>query len=161
MSDRSRSPIKLALAVGLTLAALPASGCRGFSATPPAGFAVFATPWWQIAHDFRAVSPDGVLFRIRRADHEPKAELAFWKEALKKRMNDAGYAVQSERDVKADGKTGYLLELAAPLGQQDYSYVLAVFDQGRHLVVAESAGEVTRFNARRADVLAAIENIDL
>jgi len=127
-----------------------------FSATAPQGFATFHD-WFGL----RAVSPEGVVYRVRSEKNEPKAELGFWREALKKRMHDAGYAVVTDGDIRAGDRAGALLELAAPQGTMDYSYLIAVFVDGSDLVIAEAAGEVTKLKARRENVLAAMSGIKL
>lgn len=137
------------------LAALVAlSACRGFDAAAPEGFAAF-DDWSQ----FRAVSPDGVMYLVRSEENEPEAKLDFWKEALKNRMSDAGYAVVSEEDIKGK-EPGYLLELAAPVAEQDYSYLVAIFVRGKDILIAEASGEVTRFAKRRDAVVAALAKIN-
>lgn len=138
----------------LVLGLLPA--CRSFQAEAPAGFAPYSS-----SKIYRAVSPDGVVFRIRSEKNEPRAELAFWQEALKKRMLDAGYHFVREGEIKAGPQVGYLLELTAPLGTQDYAYLIALFEEGDRLVLVESAGEIARFAPRRESVLAAIEKLEL
>jgi len=129
-------------------------GCKSFTAQAPNGFATY-----DKGGAFRAVSPDGVIYRVRDEKNKPQAELAFWKEALKKRMLDAGYRFVAESDVKAGDASGYLLELNAPQGSQDYTYLTALFVEGDRLVIVESAGEVTRFKARRDVVMEAIGKI--
>jgi hypothetical protein len=124
-------------------------------AEPPEGFAPY-----KAKKVFRAVSPDGVVFRVRAAEHEPQADLAFWKEAMGKRMEEAGYGVQAQAEIEASGTPGALLELTAPYGTDDYSYLLAVFPAGRELIIVEAAGEVATFAARREAVIAAIERIE-
>ncbi|MBK7757203.1 MAG: hypothetical protein IPI35_12555 [Deltaproteobacteria bacterium] len=49
-----------------------------------------------------------------------------------------------------------MLELTAPYGAEDYLYAVAVFPQGKKLIIVEVAGEVTAYEARRAAVLQAI-----
>jgi hypothetical protein len=127
-----------------------------FSATAPHGFAAFGG-WFEL----KAVSPEGVVFRVRSEANEPKAELSFWREALKRRMLDAGYTFVGESDIRASDRAGYLLELAAPQGAMDYSYLAAVFVDGSHLVIAEAAGEVTKLRERRQDLVAAIAAIKM
>jgi hypothetical protein len=127
-----------------------------FRATAPQGFADY-DDWFG----FRAVSPEGVVYRVRAEDNDPKAELSFWREALKKRMLDAGYTFISDGDIKANGRAGYLLELAAPQGPMDYSYLVALFVDGDKLVVAEVAGEVTKVRGRRQELVSAISAIRL
>jgi len=110
---------------------------------------------------FRAASPDDVVFRVRSEKHEPEATLAFWKEALRKRMLDAGYRFLSEQDVVAGATPGYLLQLTAPMGMEDALYVVAVFPVGRRLVVVEAAGEVSRVTSRLEAIRAAIAALDV
>jgi hypothetical protein len=129
---------------------LVASGCSQYPA--PEGFA----PFDERREPFRAVSPEGVVYRVRTLENSPPADLAFWREAMKKRMSDAGYVVQKDGEVEASGDKGYLLELAAPLGTRDYAYLVALFVRGDELVIVEAAGEVVKLTARRDAILGAI-----
>lgn len=123
----------------------------------PQGFAAY-----ENQQKIRAVSPDGVMYRIRREKNEPFAELPFWREALKKRMLDAGYNFMNEEDIKAGERSGYLLELAAPLGAQDFSYLIALFvNDNKQLVIVEAAGDMTVFAKWRPEIIKAIEGIDI
>ena len=138
----------------LLAALLALAACRGVDAEAPDGFAAF-DDW----HRFRAVSADGVMYMVRAEDNDPEAKLEFWKEALKNRMKDAGYAFVTEEDIKGK-QPGYLLELAAPVGEQDYSYMVAVFVRGGDVVIAEASGEVTHFAGRRGAIVAALGKIE-
>ncbi len=140
----------------LLLLVFALAGCTPFQASAPDGFAPF-DDWGE----FRAVSPEGVTFRVRAEDNEPEADLEFWAEALKNRMDNAGYVFVDDGEVSAGSTKGYRLELAAPFGQEDYSYLIAIFVKGSKIVIVESAGEVTRFAERRAAVDAAIASITL
>lgn len=133
---------------------IPARKLSGVEVTPPTGFAAYDKP-----RPYRAVSPDGLMFQVRSAKHEPEATLDFWKEALKKRMLDAGYTFVAESDLEASGKKGYLIELAAPMGAEDDSYWVAVFPDGDRLILVEAAGEAGRFQGRAAAVRAAITGL--
>jgi hypothetical protein len=101
------------------------------------------------------------MYQVRDVRHKPRAELEFWREALKKRMVEAGYQYMAERAVKAGEHDGWLLELTAPVGAQDYSYLVGVFVVGRRIVLVESAGEVTRLEVRRQAVMDAIAKLKL
>lgn len=122
----------------------------------PAGFAPYAEN-----NIIRAVSSDGVMYRIRREKNEPFAELAFWKEALKKRMVDAGYSFMKDEDIDIGKRPGYLLELAAPLGTQDYTYLIALCLKDDQLVIVEAAGEMTIFKTRRQEIIATVQGLEL
>lgn len=128
----------------------------GVTVSAPEGFAP-----GKRARRFVAVSPDDVVFRVRTARNKPMADLAFWKEAMLTRMTAAGYRVITTGDVKAGDTPGALLELSAPDGAQDAAYLVALFVDGRRLVLVEAAGEVGRFAARRAAVVGAIEGMGI
>lgn len=130
---------------------------KGVTVPVPQGFARYDNkdrPW-------RAVSPDGVLFQVRAAEHKPEATLDFWREALKKRMLDAGYTLVAEGEVSAGSSKGYLLELAAPMGTEDESYWIAVFPDGKRLIIVEAAGEAGLFQTRAPALRAAITGMSL
>lgn len=140
----------------LVLLALVLSACGSFDAAAPKGFAVY-----HDGADYRAVSPEGVVYRVRSEANDPEADLAFWREALTKRMSDAGYIVVGEEPVKSRNGEGHLLELAAPLGARDYAYAVAVFVADDDIVIVEAAGEVTTFKEKRGDIVAAIGELSL
>lgn len=117
----------------------------------PEGFA----PYDDLKRATAAVSADEVLFLARAEKHEPEADLAFWEEALQRRMAEAGYRVQAEREVTVDGHAGYRLELAAPFGTDDYLYWVTLVPVGDRLVLLEAAGEAAAFDRRRAAIQAA------
>lgn len=120
----------------------------------PEGFARYTK-----ARQIKAVSPEGVIYRVRSEDNKPFAELPFWKEALKKRMLDAGYIFLREAPIQADAQEGYLLELTAPYGQQDYTYLMAVFVLKKKIKIVEAAGEVSDLAAHRAAIFEAIQSL--
>jgi hypothetical protein len=121
---------------------------------PPDGFSA-----WRKKGRYRAASADDVLFRVRTERHKPKGELSFWKEAVRVRMQAAGYKVVEEKDLGIVGVNGATLELVAPVGTEDWTYLIGFFPAGRRIIVAEAAGEVTKFEARREQILTAIKDI--
>ncbi len=122
----------------------------------PAGFSA-----WKDHTQYRAVSSDGVMYRVRSEKHEPQGELLFWKEAMKQRMVAAGYQVASEAEVEAGPVRGAMLEVRAPLGEQDWTYLVAVFPIGKKLVLVEAAAEITKMEARKTAILAAMSQLGL
>ncbi|MEO7425416.1 MAG: hypothetical protein ABI036_09530 [Fibrobacteria bacterium] len=141
----------LALAAALTLAA-----CAPHPVVPrefaryPSGV-IFPGP-------FRSVSPDGVLFTVREEANKPRADLGFWRAAMKTRMGQAGYRVVSDSDFSMQNRSGALLQLAAPMGDQDHLYWIAfsLSPSGKKILVAEASGEMKRFLARKEDIRAAM-----
>jgi hypothetical protein len=106
----------------------------------------------------RATSPDGVVYRVRVQKNKPEADLSFWEEAMRTRMLEAGYHLVEEKRIKSGENEGALLELGAADGEKDQSYLVAVFVDGKKLVIVEAAGEVERFAPRREAITAAIES---
>jgi len=119
----------------------------------PEGFAE------QRAKDgYKAVSPEGVLLRVRTARNYPKQELFFWKKALRAHLLDEGYHLLNDGEAFSAGvNEGVLYEWVLPYGQKDYIYLTAVIPAGRRIIIAEAAGEHTLFrkysNAIHASLL--------
>ncbi len=105
---------------------------------------------------FAAVSPDDVGFRVRTTKNKPRADLAFWTEALKTRLVQAGYTLVGEGEMPSATAGGRFLELVAPDGQRDARWLVALFVDDKQITVVEAAGEAARFGARRDAVVKAI-----
>ena len=107
----------------------------------------------------KAISADGVVYRVRTLPLK-EGDVAFWKAALKTRMvEDAGYHFVSEQDLIVDGLSGYLIELQAPMGPDDFSYLIAIFKQKQEIIIIESAAEILAFEQHKQSILAAIKEI--
>jgi len=132
------------------------ASCASFHAESPQGFAPY-----REGKDFRAVSPDGVLYKVSAEKHKPKADLAFWKEALALRMRAAGYHITDSLSLTIDNTPAFGLLLEAPLGTSDQSYLIVAIPGNSHIVVVEAAGDTPKFAARKDDILTAVRNIDL
>ncbi len=117
----------------------------------PDGFAAY-----KGTENFRAVSPDGVMFSVRSTKNEPYANLDFWKVALKKHLLDSGYHFIKDSDIKSGSEDGYFLEVSAPVDNQSYIYATAIFVQKDKITIAESAGTVLNFESKRKAVMDAI-----
>lgn len=128
---------------------------KGVTLPTPEGFAAY-----RKGSRYAAVNPADVKLRVRTFRHKPEAELAFWQEAMRTRMVAAGYVVVSEEKITGAGGEGALLELTAPYGTEDLRYLIAVFVDGRRLVVVESVGGAADFKAERERIVAAIREIN-
>ena len=106
--------------------------------------------------DFRAVSPEGLLFTVRTEKNDPKADLPFWRQAMKTRMSQAGYRIVSDTNCLMGGKEAALLKMAAPVGNKDYLYWVAISVSGKKILVVEAAGEAKPFLRRAPDIAEAI-----
>ena len=125
---------------------------KGVDAPVPSGFAAY-----HERKRIRAASPDGVVYRVRVQKNKPEAGLAFWEEAMKTRMLEAGYHEVEAKRIQSGDREGALLELGAADGEKDQSYLIALFVDGSKLIVIEAAGQVERFAPRKEAIAAAIQ----
>ena len=127
---------------------------RSFRAPVPEGFAAY-----DERRRIRATSPEGVVYRIRVQKNRPAADLAFWEEALRIRMIEAGYVLVSEERISSGDREGNLSEFTAAGTEADATYLIALFVLNRQLVVVEAAGDVDRFGPHREAIIDAVEAI--
>jgi hypothetical protein len=136
-------------------AALGLGACASFHPAAPREFAVYGK---AVKGPLKAISPEGILFTVRSEKNEPKAGLAFWREAMKTHMSQSGYRIVEDTSCSMGGAPAGLLKLAAPVGNRDYLYWIAfsLSPSGKDVLVAEAAGEAKAFRARSADIAQAI-----
>ncbi|NLW32524.1 MAG: hypothetical protein GXY77_13830 [Fibrobacter sp.] len=139
----------------LLISLLILSGCgRQFTAVAPEGFAVY-----RAGSAFRAASHDRLVYRVKCTENIPYAEFSFWKEALTKRMSDAGYRVINDSVIQINDKDALFLELVAPLGDSDYLYNILMMVEGKKILLAEAAGEVEIMHKNREKIIKAFKSI--
>ena len=100
---------------------LSGAACTKVKVAKPAGFAELAG-----GKNYRAVSPEGLTFKVRLIPNYPPKELNFWGRALKKHLQDEGYRFISEESFTATGGEGLAFEWGAPYGSDDYIYLTAI-----------------------------------
>jgi hypothetical protein len=123
---------------------------------PPAGFAVFAgESLW------RAVSPEGVVMRARLVVNDPPQTLTFWAQALKTQMERSGYTLTAEESLLSPGGPGILYEWAAPVGEEDWIYLTALFVLDKRIALTEAAGEFTLYRKHRPAILNSLGTLAL
>jgi len=108
---------------------------------------------YKLKRESRATSPDGVVVRSRAVKHKPRAELAYWTEAVQTHLMAHGYVLLADEELPG----ARWLEWAIPVGQEDHTYVVTVKPDGRRLELVEAAGPSEAFMARRDAVLAGVE----
>jgi hypothetical protein len=126
---------------------------RPFTTVAPDGFATYR----KGGKVFRSVSCDRVVYRVRHLKNRPYAGFDFWREALPKRMGDAGYRIISDTVITVDKQSALVLEMATPVGDYDYSYMLMMQVKGSKILLAEAAGVVNEFQKRKKSILATLK----
>lgn len=121
---------------------------------PPAGFAVYDDP-----AAMRAVSPDGVRYRVHYAENDPEQSLEFWREALSLHLERSGYGALGEQSISTPAGPGALFEWVAPVGPEEWIYLTAVVPAGQKLIIAEAAGPADLYRAHRDALVMSLETI--
>jgi len=156
MVGRSGAELRRAavsLLVGLLLA-----GCATVRPVleQPKGFAEY-----REETAYRAVSPEGVVLRVRLVDNQPAQTLEFWAEALKTQLAKSGYSPMGEEVVETRSGKGIILEWVAPVGQEDWIYLTGLCVTDRGIAVAEAAGEYGTYQERRLAIILSLRSLKL
>ena len=149
------SRLLLALAVLFITAS-----CARIRVEPPDGFAELKGRGLWRARTYRAVSPEGMLFRIRSVKNYPPQDLDFWKEALFSHLEKEGYhQAGDELLFQASERGGVLYEWAVVYGQEDYLYITAIVPSERRIAVVEAGAEYRIYREHREAILNSLETI--
>jgi len=110
---------------------------------------------------YRAVSPEGVLLRVRLVANDPPQSLEFWAEALENQLSGSGYARLGKEPFEAPAGKGILYEWAAPVGEEDWIYLSGLCVTTRGIAVAEAAGEYGTYQKRRQAIIESLRSLQL
>jgi hypothetical protein len=141
----------------LLLAALLA-GCATIKPVleQPAGFAEYSS-----RDDYRAVSPEGVVLRVRLVKNDPAQSLEFWTEALATQLTRSGYSLLAQEPLKTPAGDGMLIEWTAPVGEEQWVYLTGIAVSGSHIAIAEAAGEYSSYKKHREAIVASLRSLKL
>jgi len=127
----------------------------------PEGFAE-VSPWQVAAAQYKAVSPEGMIYRVRTLKNYPVQTLEFWASALKNHLEKEGYrSVSDGQPFEAGDSPGMLFEWAMPYGNQSYIYITAIVVAEKKIAVAEAAAEHTIYYKYREALLESITSITI
>jgi hypothetical protein len=132
--------------------------CAPFIAKAPENFAAYNE---NEGDTFRAISSDGVLYRVSAYKQKSEASMDFWKDAFSLNMRNLNYKQEDSLNISISGKAamGYIFSFANSTGQD--LYLVAAVPNGNKMLVVEASAEREKFNARKADILKAIGEIEL
>ena len=138
----------------LSTAALLLS-CAHISVEKPAGFAEV-----EKYNRYRAVSPEGMPFRVRTVDNYPVQSLSFWSDSLKNHLVKEGYTLLGEGEsFQAGDYEGEMFEWAVPYGHESYIYLTAIIVSEKTIAIAEAAAEHTVYSKHREAVKNSLKSI--
>lgn len=95
------------------------------------------------SYDYRATSPEGVVFSVKHVDYpEEKGDIAFWTRAVTLQMRDVtGYALLDTKDATALGGTkGKALTFGHDEDGKPYIYLVTIYMRGDRLFIVEAGG---------------------
>lgn len=92
------------------------------------------------------ITPDGVRLRARTERNYPKAELAFWADAMERHLVARGYLLHHKQCFKTTrGLDGCTAEFILPHAGEDWVLAETVFVLGDSLALLEAAGPFDRY----------------
>ena len=130
MTDRNARLSRLVLLYMITaITVVAVSSCRTTMITieTPTGFARYSGYSGAATGDNRAISPEGVVLRIRT-------------EALKNHLEQSGYKLLGEEEFDSEVGPGVLFEWIAPVDQEDWVYLTAIAVVDERIAIVEAAG---------------------
>lgn len=91
---------------------------------------------------YRAISPEGVRFQIRKTKNRPRKSVEFWQESFIRQMELRGYTrVGKIESVETVRGKGFLISWGLSYGAADYLYITGVVIEKGKLYIVECAGE--------------------
>lgn len=155
---RPRRIRRIIACVGFASALALLAACSPLRAGLPEGFAELRSR----GGTYRAVSPEGMLYRVRVLDNRPTKELSFWSEALRSQLEKEGYRPNGDPvEFESGERTGVLQEWAVPYGNQSYLYLTALLVSERRIALAEAAAPYPVFVRYRDAVRAGLQTLRL
>jgi len=134
---------------------LLAVSCSRISVVPPEGFAEL-----KGGRSYRAISPEGMLYRVRSIKNEPQKDLAFWGDALENHLSKEGYRYsKASRSFESGDREGLCYEWVLPAGNESYLYLTALIVTEKTITLAEAAAPHPVFTRHRQALLDSLSSI--
>jgi len=145
------------LIVLILLLSLSLFACSNLEVKKPAGFAETVRKT-----EYRAISPEGMLYRVRSVENYPVKDIDFWSKALKNQLAKEGYLLTDAGDeFTAGNHRGVLYEWGVRYGNEDFIYLTAIIVFDNRITIAEAGGEHTVYAKYRKSILESLKSITL
>lgn len=127
----------------------------------PEGFAEIS-PQQVTATQYKAVSPEGMIYRVRTVNNYPVQTLEFWANALENHLEKEGYrSVSDGKSFQAGETPGMFFEWVMPYGNESYIYITAIAVSENKIAVAEAAAEHTIYYQYREALIESLTSITI
>jgi hypothetical protein len=145
-------PKRFGYLAALCVVLLPALvSCKQLVVKTPAGFAAL-----QSADQYAAMSPEGMIYRVRVMHNSPKQSLSFWTEALTNHLQQEGYVpVSTDNEFQAGTLRGTFSEWSVPYADDTYKYLTGILVGDETIAVVEATSSHDVYDRHRAAVLKA------
>lgn len=100
--------------------------------------------------NFKAVSPDGVLYRVSEYEQESEASIDFWRDAFLLKMKNSNYKQEEKLTVT---------DIAYIFSFDEELYLVAAIPKDKKMFVVEASGKKENFNSRKEQILNAISSL--
>ena len=151
---------KIVAPVALAAAVLALASCTTL-VQKPEGFAE-VLPRQVAAAQYRAVSPEGMIYRVRTLKNYPVQTLEFWAQALQNHLEREGYrSISDGRSFQTEENSGRIFEWAMPYGNQSYIYITAIVVSQKKIAVAEATAEHTIYYQYREALIESLATITI
>ena len=108
-------------------------------------------------YEFRAVAPDGVVLALRVQKNAQGGSLAYWVDAIKGEFAGRGYKLVGTEPVTNDkGLAGQLLSFTIDKSGKEFTFLMALYVQGGHVLIAEAGGKTEAMKGRMAELRKAL-----
>jgi len=132
---------KKTLLAALALLSLATAACgRPFDVKTAPGFIELDDQ--APSYDYRAMTPEGVVFAVRAVDVDDKGDIAFWARAITLRFRQSnGYALVDTKDIESRDKTpGKELDFGHDESGKPFTYRVRLYRAQSRLFIAEAGG---------------------
>jgi len=129
--------------------------CKEVVVKTPEGFADL-----KADDQYAAMSPEGMIYRVRIMKNTPQQSLEFWSEALTTHLEQEGYVrVSKDNEFQAGNVHGLFSEWTVPYRGDTYKYLTGVITTGKAIAVAEASGSHLVYAQYRTAVIESLETI--
>ncbi len=144
----------------LLVFSLVLASCATARMDVPAGFAHFD----KEDDPFVIAAADGFVVKARIAgdtdDLAGNLDLALWQRESDAFLTARGYMPAAKREVKThDGMKGILTEYTILYNGEEHRYAVALFSDGKRLLVVEAGGTASSFEKHRVKVEQALATV--
>jgi len=155
----ANSKLKYIIIAGVLIVVLTA--CSDFKIEKPDGFAEVVVDYYKSGHVlYKAVSPEGILLKVKKVENYPRMELNFWTKALMSQLQKEGYTVIGEEQrFETTQREGVYFKWGLPYGNASYIYLTSLIVYENEILIMEAAGEQSIFKDYEDAIIMSMQSI--